>query len=99
MSFKTWWGKQSYWKKGLFIGIIIGLLKVPFFAAFGIYIPETILRFFEIPDKQICDLFGINDGEPCGFFFLHYGAIYNPIFYAMLGAGIGLICDKLRKNQ
>lgn len=93
-----WWRKLSYWKKGAFIGALLGLLKVPFFAMFGIYIPEIILKFFEIPDIQICNLFNISGTESCGFFFLFYGWTYNPIFYAIIGGFIGFIYAKLRKK-
>ncbi|MBI1935064.1 hypothetical protein HYS31_01360 [Candidatus Woesearchaeota archaeon] len=98
MSFEGWWKNLSYWKKGIFIGIIIGLLKVPFFAIFGIYLPEIVFKFFEIPDKQICNLFNIGGTESCGFFFLFYGWIYNPIFYAIIGAILGLLYKLIRKK-
>ncbi|HLC50735.1 MAG TPA: hypothetical protein VJI97_04900 [Candidatus Nanoarchaeia archaeon] len=98
MNFKKWWRSLAYWRKGIFIGIVIGLLKVPFFAIFGIHFPEFIIKFFEVPDKQICNFLGISDGEPCGFFFLYYGVLYNPIFYAIIGGLMGFLYNKVRKK-
>ena len=95
---KEWWKNMSYRNKGIFMGVTFGLIKMPFFAVFGIHISESILKFFEFPDIYICKLFDISGTESCGFFALIYGFIYNPIFYGIIGGLLGYLIAKLRKK-
>jgi len=99
MGFKKWWKGLEYWKKGVYIGALLGLIKIPLFVTFGERLPISVHYLFsKIPDEMICNLFKINEGESCGFFVLIYGFIYNPIFYAVIGGLLGFIYTKMIKK-
>ncbi len=92
--------RKKYWKNGLIIGVIVGLVKIPFFVIFGRILPDFIgSLFYKIPDETLCYLLNILEGEPCGFFVLIYGFIYNPIFYGLIGIIIGSICGLFKENE
>ncbi len=93
------WKKLKYWQRGIIIGLIVGLLKLPFFMVFGEYIPPIGYTIFQIPDQQICNMLHFSDGEPCGFFVFFYGWIYNPPFYAIIGAIGGLFIGIIKNHQ
>ena len=87
---KEWWREQSSLKKGTFIGLFIGFLKIPFFLLFGEYTPMVVNNIFsKIPDETLCNWLGKGIGESCGFFVLYYGMVYNPIFYGLIGGLVG----------
>lgn len=95
----NWWNRLSYLKKGMYIGGLIGLLKIPFFMIFGESLSESIFRFAEIPDRQICNFLNFADGEPCGFFVFYYGWIYNTIFYAIIGILTGFVIQYFKNEK
>ena len=98
MDFRKWWKSRKSWVKGVLIGGLFGLLKIPFFAIFGEYIAENILKLFEFPDIYICKLFDISGTESCGFFALFYGFTYNSIFYGIVGGLIAFLIARLLKK-
>ena len=98
MKIKKLWNQFPLWLKGLSIGLILGLIKIPFFIIFGEILSSKLVYFLgKIPDELLCNLFSLGIGEKCGFFVLFYGFIYNPIFYGIMGGIIGLLCQKLKK--
>ena len=99
MKLKEWWKRLEYWKKGGIIGILFGLLKLPFFLLSGEILPNFIYTLLtKIPDEFICNLFKFRLGEECGFFSLYYGWLYNPIFYGITFFIMGFLWGKIKKN-
>ncbi|HLD15771.1 MAG TPA: hypothetical protein VJB94_04315 [Candidatus Nanoarchaeia archaeon] len=101
MKLKDRWKKLPIWGKGLFIGMIFGLFKVPFFVLFGekLGLPVIVYTIFsKVPDEALCNLLRLGIGESCGFFVIFYGFIYNPIFYGIIGGIIGFLYA-LFKNE
>lgn len=85
-----WWKRlDDFIRKGLFVGIAIGLIKAPLLIVFGEKIPESIGRLIVLPDEMICKVISILEPEQCGFLLIIYGMIYNPIIYGLLGGLIG----------
>lgn len=95
MGFSKWWKELSYWKKGIYIGLVVGFLKMPFLLFFGEYIPDRIGSLItKIPDEMLCNFFDLGIGEKCGWFFLFFGFLYNPIFFGIIGGVLGLTHKK-----
>lgn len=99
MGFREWWGKSEYLRIGGYTGLAIGFLKLPFFFIFGENLPGQFVYYAGIiPDEVLCRLFNLGYGESCGFFFLYFGFIYNPLFYGMICALLGFFYNQLRRK-
>lgn len=100
MSFREWWKKLDYWKKGGIIGFIFGL-----FIYFINYVTSGSIKYNSLLDNiieifsiitlnPICLPFGLSDD--CFFLLFFVGWILIPIFYAIIGIVIGLIYGKTK---
>ncbi|MBI2102173.1 hypothetical protein HYT53_06195 [Candidatus Woesearchaeota archaeon] len=94
------WKKLKYWQKGGVIGLIIGLVKIPFFVLMGESMPSIFVYYAGlIPDQMLCNFLNLGSGESCGWFALIYGFIYNPIFFGMIGMILGLCYSLIKKKS
>lgn len=100
MGFREWWRKKEYWKRGAYIGALLGFVKIPFLVLYGESLTKISNNLFvKLPEEIICGLFNLGFGERCGYFALLYGFIYNPIFYGVIGIILGLVYDQFKKRK
>ena len=90
MGFKEWWKKLSYWKKGLIIGIIFGL--VVYFLNLGGWTGRVDAFEFTwvLGSLPFCKILHGCE-EEYAFTFLFWGWLILGIFYGLIGASLGLL--------
>ena len=98
MGFRKWWKKLSYWKRGMFIGIVFGSI-ISVLSFFSILIEFNFGSWPLRAGALVFQEYWSCQDVPCALIIIPFIVITLILSTAILGLLIGSLIDEVKKQR